>query len=255
MTSLERAICRPLSKSHELRNSVITRYPVPSCGPMAAHFNIDIKMLRSLLRAYATDNIYSYVIATIETQKSVFHQAGSGPNFLGDAVTLCTCKHWMRTFRSVADWKDVWVAGFCTVVANGGQHALVYLMRVAAAYESQRELWKHLTPDSRVQKSARVNPLGDVYHPKRGPGDPLVISSYHPPLLGHSHRRNARDWSWRNDIAYSGMKRNAALLIGAPQQTFLWNQSRVLYLDEKSHSLGRGQKKLSLGEFIGRLGA
>jgi hypothetical protein len=221
---------------------------------MADHFSIGISNLKQALKGYANDNVYAYVIDTIGTRNSRFYQAGCGPNFLGDAVTLCTCKHWMRTFRSVENWKDAWIAGFCNVDANDGRHALVYLMRVAKAYESHRALWQHLSPHSRVQKSAHVNRLGDVYEPKRSFGSAFDISSYHPPILGHSHHRDAGDHGWRYDITCHWKSRRPAMLVGSPSETFLWNRPRILYVAEHMHPLGRGQKKLSVREFLGRLG-
>jgi Nucleotide modification associated domain 2 len=235
-------------------DSTLGDYPVPSAGPIASDYGLGLRQLRQRLKAFEHEAVYFYVIDTIVTAKSGFVQTGSGPNLLGDVVTLCTCKHWMRTFRSTTDWKDAWIAGFCDVAANRGQHALVYLMRVADAYESHRELWKHLSPHSKTLKNARVNTLGDVYEPNGNIGDAFALSSYHAPLRGHSHHQTACDLGWHGDIDYFGKKRRAALLVGSPSHTFVWNRPGVRYADQK-HPLGRGQKRLPLGEFLGRLNA
>jgi hypothetical protein len=33
-----------------------------------------------------------------------YSQTASAPNFQGGVITLCTCKHWMRTFKP-AKWR------------------------------------------------------------------------------------------------------------------------------------------------------
>jgi hypothetical protein len=222
---------------------------------MAKNFGCGINQLKRTLKSFpADDTVYLYVVASIKKEKTGFVQTGSGPNFLGDVVTLCTCKHLMRTFRSTDKWEHRWIAGFCDVDAGCGQHLLVYLMRVADAFESHRELWQDLSPLSKAQKNARVNPLGDVYEPKVDGGDAFDISNYYEPVRGHSHHRDACDGGWHRDINYAASNRLAALLVGSPSWTFLWDRPRVQYRDS-SHPLGRGQKKLSLGDFLRRLGA
>ena len=97
--------------------------------------------------------VYSYVIATVDRVDDAFVQYGSGPNWQGGKVTLCTCKHSMRAFHEPAEWKGVWIAGFCGLAAGQGRNALVYLMKVGQAYESHSELW-HALP-SPVRRARR----------------------------------------------------------------------------------------------------
>lgn len=94
-------------------------------------------------------------------------QTGTGPNFQGGYITLCTCKHRMRASLPRKEWEGKWVADL-TSVKCGGKHWLFYLAKVKEAYESQSELWySHSLPEDRRQaKSARCPRLGDLYEPK-----------------------------------------------------------------------------------------
>ena len=75
--------------------------------------------------------------------------------------------------------------------------------------------------------------------------DEFAAQSYIHPVEGHVHCNNN---NWHNDINYEGCKgRNAALLIGDPDYSFLWNQPMIYY---NSH-LHRGQKKSDLQTLLG----
>jgi hypothetical protein len=61
-------------------------------------------------------------------------------------------------------------------------------------------------------------------------------NSYHMPIPGHRHHKNANDHMWRIDIDYSSKKlkvkakRQPSLLVCEPEFSFLWREPR-LYVD------------------------
>jgi hypothetical protein len=193
--------------------------------------------------------IYYYVVSTVENQSGRFVQYGPAPNFQGDILTLCTCKHLMRTFRDVADWRGVWIAGFTSVRAGGGRNALVYLARVQHAFNSHHDLWHSgvLAESAKEAKAANMHRLGDVFQPKARPGCGFDPASYRVPRQDHGHRPDDR---WHYDVDYEGVRgRRAALLVFDPERSFLWDQS-ILFTPER---LGRGQRKGELGTLLERL--
>jgi hypothetical protein len=223
--------------------------PFPKTGPLSKR--LDLQELRSTLSGSKEETVYAYVVDSIVRSKvdDKFIQCGSGPNFQGGLITLCTCKRWMRTFRTPEEWKGTWIAGLCSVNAANGQQALFYLMRVEEACESHRDLWAALRHDVQVAKTARTHCLGDVYEPRlqRDPFDP---TSYHLPAKNHSHRSDRWPDEWREDINYVGKKRRrAALLVGDPNRSYLWDWPQLIY----SGKLTQGQKKFTLGDLLMQL--
>jgi hypothetical protein len=194
--------------------------------------------------------VYCYIIATIEGRDGYFVQRGSAPNFQGDLITLCTCKHYMRTFMGIEDWKGKWVAGFTGVKAGGGKNSLVYLMQVSHAFKSHHDLWfAEAIPDETKQaKAAHLNKFGDIYKPRSEAVDPfLEPRSYVSPCNNHVHAPNNY---WHADINYEGCSgRVAALLVGDQDYGFLWNEPMLFY----SPRLHRGQKKCKLDDMFGQL--
>jgi hypothetical protein len=190
---------------------------------------------------------YCYIIETVKCEGERFVQKGCGPNFEGGRVTLCTCKHRMRSSLDPAGWRGRWVAGFTGKGAVGdGYRYLVYLMRVGEAYASQRELWDGLSPTERAAKDARTNRLGDAFPAKSPLGEPHDPACYHPPCRDHSHAPDG----WKNDIEYVGFsQRNPALLVGDPDRSYVWDRPRMRY----EGTLGRGYKRMSAGELLASL--
>jgi hypothetical protein len=186
--------------------------------------------------------VYCYVIATIDFEGGEFLQTGSAPNFQGELITLCTCKHFMRTFLDAPQWPGKWIAGFTGVKAGRGRNALVYMMRVAHAFESHRDLWlsEALTSAAREAKAADRDKFGDVYQPISEQGDPFDPVSYREPGQNNVH---AEGPEWHKDIAYvTRAGRRPALLVGQVGLSFLWSKPILCY----SSALHRGQKKSTL---------
>lgn len=226
--------------------------PYPKQGQLAKSLNLGLGTLRSRLCdvGFQEAIVYCYVIATIKSDGPEFLQTGNAPNFQGDLITLCTCKHFMRTFMDVQEWKGKWIAGFTGIEAGGGQNALVYMMRVAEVFESHRDLWQSgaLTSVAKESKAVDKNKLGDIYRPRPGLGSPFDPNSYEPPIKGHGHEK---DSVWHGDICYSKGKagRRPALLLGETGLSFLWGEPMVHYPSALDR-LHRGQKRLTLGQLL-----
>ena len=102
-------------------------------------------------------------------------------------------------------------------------------------------------PSCNHSKATHSNRCGDFYEPQGPNGDPYDPQGYVCPLPDHVH---FKDDHWHKDIDYKGCSgRHAALLIGAPEFSFLWDRPEIAYPE----GLARGQKKLVLGDLIRRL--
>jgi hypothetical protein len=199
------------------------RQPFPRAGTLAANLNLSLAALRDTLRR-ESGPVYCYVETSIKYGTSGFVQEGSGPNFQGDLVTLCTCKHSMRSSRELSEWPGVWIAGFTSVSLNPAEHInyLAYLMKVAEAYPSQIDLWNALPPSVREAKAADRDRLGDLYRPKPSLSDPFGPQSYVPPLPDHSHCDE-----WQHDLDSVDYGRRPSLLVGDRRFSFLWSQPLI----------------------------
>lgn len=177
--------------------------------------------------------IYIYVVDTVELTSTGFGQKGSGPNFQGDYITLCSCKHHMRTFRDHMNWENVWIAGFTN--KKSGNH-LFYLMRVKKAFDSQLSLWNdELLNEVRAVKNARRSRFGDVYEPLLSTSDKFDPARYELPCSKHVHCDNNE---WHCDIDSDKMARRhgckngkykikAAMLLGDPDWSFIWEKQLI----------------------------
>jgi hypothetical protein len=229
-------------------HSELDHQPYPQQGQLAETLNLTLGALGPRLSEieFQKATVYCYVIATIKFDGGEFLQTGSAPNFQGNLITLCTCKHFMRTFLDAPGWQGKWIAGFTGVKAGRGRNALVYMMRVAHAFESHRDLWlsEALTSAAREAKAADRDKFGDVYRPATERGDPLAPANYRVPVQSHGH---SKDGSWPRDIAYvTRAGRRPSLLVGQIGLSFLWSKPMIYSLPR----LHRGQKKSTLKTLI-----
>jgi hypothetical protein len=190
-------------------------------------------------------DVYSYIITSVKNREGAFIQKGSAPNFQGDIISLCTCKHFMRTFRDIDSWRNTWIAGFTGINEWDRKNVLIYLMKVGIAFESYDELWSSdkLSDTTKQAKLAHRNKLGDIFQPKSKLIDKNVFNfqNYHPPISGHVHENG-----WHKDIKCRAAHRRAALLIGDKKYSFLWNEPILFHLKQ----LHRGQKKYKLQSLL-----
>ena len=200
---------------------------MPRRGRLAENLNLRRRKLSRKITRFRQETVYSYIVTTVELREGRLRQEGSSPNFQGDLITLCSCKHWMRTFREPESWKGVWIAGY---TAKDLGNRLFYLMRVSEAFESHRELWlsERIPDETKIKKAAHLSKFGDIYRPKREASDAYSYRDYVRPCQSHVHRRLD---IWRDDIDYYSEHhdRRPALLVGAPKYSFLWDEPVIPY--------------------------
>lgn len=194
--------------------------------------NTTIEIIEDALGSDAV--IYAYVMTSVTKENGSLKHQGCGPNIEGGLITLCTCKHYMRSAKhwlddSSKNASNKWVAGF-TDNKNGG-NVLFYLMKIGEVYESHADLWRAFLQQGRQKildvKNSSSNPLGDVYQPKDIEKCFLGIQykqeSYENTIAGHEH-----DGDWRKDINYEGYgKQQAAMLVGEAVNSFVWTKEMV----------------------------
>jgi len=210
--------------------------PFPESGLLADNSHLPLALLAKRLRR-VRDRAYSYIVSSVKLDRSTlsFVQHGSAPNFQGDVLTLCTCKHQMRSSQTADEWqKDVWIAAFTSRTIHEGRHWLFYLARIESAHESHSDLWNSVGPDSREAKAAHNHYLGDMFKPKKPQPSGSARHSpsrYYTPRI-HSHRRNRSDTGWYKDINYRHARshRRPPLLVADPELTFLWDEP-MIFLD------------------------
>ena len=225
--------------------------PFPRSGILKSNMNFSLDVLRERLTS-VNGTLYAYVITSIKWDNERFQQTGCAPNFQGDFITLCTCKHEMRTLLDTKSWHGKWVAGFTSINAVGNrQWNLVYLMQVGQAFETHAQLWNALPERTRQAKEANKHRLGDLYQPKAQSSDPYQLASYKLPHEAHVHHSDCNPDGWHNDITYSKPSRlPAALLVGDRHHSFLWD-TPLIYAP---FPLGIGHRKKTLEDLL-RIGA
>lgn len=199
--------------------------------------DLDLKALSHRLASTGNlDNqrVFGYVVASIHLRNGRLEQEGSGPNFKGGLVTLCTCKQSMRSEQPL---RGSWIVGMTSWTKEfGKQQALVYLMLVKEAYPSQFHLVRELQRSGRQSvvdaKNSTIHLLGDLMMPVRrhlAEADRLSVEAYLRPILGHTHRRTVQDTNWHDDIHYVNGKANrpASMLVGDPNFTFTWTRRLI----------------------------
>ena len=165
---------------------------------------------------------YKMTSVSLDEGSGLLQHEGSGPNFQGGYLTLCTCMFQLRA--ECKEWQDWWIAGFCNLKPRW----LVYLAEVCHPYDSYSQLWNALPVAVRNAKSATRHTLGDIYQPNPSSAcaDPYNPAHYSPPIEGHTHE----DW-WKEDVVTRYYNRHPALLVAKPKTTFLW-QTPTLFLTE-----------------------
>ncbi len=218
---------------------------LPEVGFLARRLNFSLgELRRSVNTCDSSTPIYCYVMSSVRRRDGILQHYGCGPNWRGGLITLCTCKHFMRSFLDVKKWRGTWVAGFSNVRAGSGANILIYMMRVDRAFESHYELWYALPREVRWEKAAdrRFNILGDIYRPlgRTTQKIPFSKTGYLQPCPSHVHINE-----WTKDIDYKKYRR-AAMLVGDEKSSFIWSQPKIA-LD---HNIGRGQVKYFLKDFL-----
>lgn len=228
--------------------------PFPNSGPLANNLNLKRSALAKRIGIPAEAAV-SYIVRTVQMDDASehFEQHGSAPNFQGNRLTLCTCKHQMRASLDSLQWNQVWIAGLTSRSIHSGRHWLFCLTRVRRAFESHCDLWNHLPAAVRSAKSAHEHFLGDLFKPRgRLADDERFVPQCYCAPSRHAHRRDNCDNGWHNDIDYGYAKRygRPSLLLGEQRMTFLWERP-VIYFDEDHCRNFR--KWENLGRLLGHL--
>ena len=220
--------------------------PFPRTGRLKKALDLNLPTLRKRLTR-ETGDVHPYVVATIHYENGRFSQTGSGPNFQGGLITLCTCKHRMRSWHTSDEWPGRWIAGFTGVGAVDRCNYLVYLMKVGEAFASHLDLWSSakLPWKTKRAKAAHLRRLGDMFQPRSPASNPYDYRSYVAPRSDHSHFHNGQ---WYKDIDYAST-RPAALLVGHPEFSFLWDRPLLRLPDQ----LSRNPSNRSIHELLEQL--
>ena len=133
-----------------------------------------MRELRSRLKG-EEGQVYTYVVETVKQVDGELLQSGSGPNFQGDLITLCTCKHQLRAYLPAEEWPGTWVAGFTSSRNGAGPNKLFYLMQVGEAYSSQYELWNSdtISTEAKLAKLVSDYSYGESVHAPKESSRPL----------------------------------------------------------------------------------
>ena len=221
----------------------------PTKGTLKENMNLPLRELKENINTINTDEteIIMYKMTTVDMNDGGFIQTGSGPNFQGDIITLCTCRKDIRTWRTPEQWKKRWVAGFTGInVTKEKKCFLFYLTKVKDAYISQKEIWNQQTEKIVNEKNSRHNTFGDIYQPKPDINDEYDTQEYYKPIIGHPHRKSKYKCEWHDDINYKNKR--PSMLVGNPKYSFLW--SKPLMLVDSSLNYSRHKIFCTMREFL-----
>lgn len=220
----------------------------PYKGALKDNMNLFKADISSILKFDRANWILAYTIDTVRLEKGKMIQTGCGPNIEGGIVSLCTCKHRMRSYiTDIEEWEGNWIAAFCS--KKGRENALFYLMKIEKAYESNFSFWNDLTKDQKIVKSTNRNIFGDIYEPKYS-----IVSfqehnqSFYLPSKEY-HRHNFQDRVY--DIEKKFWDRYPKLLRGKTRKSFIWNKP-LLKSQYREHTKFR-QKYFRIDDFIKQL--
>ena len=211
-----------------------TVQPFPSTGILAENIGLPLPVLSAEIDT-TQHKAYSYVLSSVKLdhQATAFEQHGSAPNFQGDVLTLCTCKHQMRASQNADDWLGVWIAGFTSRTIRDGKHWLFYLAKIGSAHESHADLWQALRARSRNAKAADTNFLGDIFRSKTPipTGNARFSPNRYITPSAHAHRQHRGDKGWHNDISYYLAEKYGypPLLAADPRSTYLWDEPLIYF--------------------------
>lgn len=240
MKARDRCSSRNTDSGCQSVEGIQTVQPFPSGGQLGKNVGLPLPLLAARL-GQLKDRAYSYVVRTVkwDQEAETFEQHGSAPNFQGDVLTLCTCKHQMRSSRAAEDWHGVWLAGVTSRTIHDGKHWLFYLAKIKTAYECHADLWTSMKLRSRRAKAAHAHYLGDIFEPKTPP--PTDDARFSPvryvsPHL-HAHRwRDEHGWhdGWHNDINYHLAHKfgQPPLLVADPRHTFVWTEPVISFAQD-----------------------
>lgn len=215
-------------------------------------------------------DLYYYVTATVESSKDLMlYNSGSGPNFQGGVVTLCTCKRYMRLTGADGDFRGVWIAGVSSlpVAREFGMksNVLFYIGKVKEQFHHYGELIEYLEknyPGVKDFKDASKNIRGDIFIPNEtqmNPEDYLNPNKYIEPITGHVHNAKNKEWHYDINYYYPYIKdKSSKYLLFDPKMTFVWNKPLITLNKDctwgcKKATITSGVKRVSKTDFCNAL--
>jgi hypothetical protein len=235
-----------LETDYELEVLVDDCQPYPRAGVLFQNLDLGLEDLIGKL-SRERGRFYAYIVDSLDERNGEYCQRGTGPNFQGDVLTLCTCKHRLRSSPNVQ--RDTWIAGlsgspltqkfFVHLQPATEANALFFLAKVLDYAVSQADLWKMLGKrfprEVRQNKAANLHVFGDVFQPIEGSGsnrviDPFSPSSYVSPVRNHPHYAVSPDTGkprWYKDINYTVSRRRQKFLVADPSMTFIWTRPTI----------------------------
>lgn len=235
--------CEARGASEQLASAEV--YAAPSAG-----------ILRNMIQG--KDVVLAYVVRTCEPKHDdsgasvVLEHTGSGPNMAGGRISLCTCKHRMRTSPVFCDDDlklNVWIAGFSSSTFDG-KNWLYYLMKVDQKFDSQREIYQYLKtiPDVLKKKLATKNERGDIFEPTSSFSKHFDPDDYKNPHVNHSHIEGDK---WKRDIDCQYHGRRPKMLLGDKVNSYCYPNGKIFLNTVKP--MTQGNRRMSGEDFLALL--
>lgn len=161
--------------------------------------------LRALLEG--VDTIYVYPHHEVKLEEGAILQTRSGPNWEGGVVTITTCKHLLRTYKSMVEGKTALI-GLTNKLE--GENFLMYAGVIDLKFPSNYHLGDYLVknnPTAYTKKLAKNNRLGDIFEASSRlfSEDIYDFISYDNPCNDHcrfEENDSKGDPKWWKDIEY-----------------------------------------------------
>lgn len=153
------------------------------------------------------DLIYVYPHHRIELNDEELCQTRSGPNWEGEVLTIATCKHLLRTYKTLKP-NTVALVGITNKLE--GNNYLLYAGVIEGMFDSNYKLGKFLKeyyPETYKKKLATTNPLGDIFEPDDSiAADPYDVFDFEEPCEDHcrfAEKDSSGQPKYHKDIEYT----------------------------------------------------
>lgn len=169
--------------------------------------NFSLEKMREILSGVTCIYVYPHHEIKL-SDEGEFQQTRSGPNWEGDLVTMTTCKHLLRTYKTIDESGRVAICGVTNKL--DGENFLMYIGVVRMTFNSMDSLSAYLQqnePKAFKAKDTRHNRLGDLFVPAYDlTGEERYDSmSFHEPVDDHCRKEELDSKGqpkWFKDIEY-----------------------------------------------------
>lgn len=169
--------------------------------------NLNVNSYDLLKILEGVETIYIYPHHEIKMIDNMFAQTRSGPNWEGGVLTMATCKHLLRTYKTIEAKKTA----FCGVTNKlDGENYIMYVGVIDKTFGSNFDLNCYLSkhhPEAIKAKLSTDNRLGDIFLPvTQLTGDDKYDSmNFEEPCDDHCRKEendSKGDAKWFKDIEY-----------------------------------------------------